>query len=327
MNVLEVKNLKVSFQRKEKLVPVVEDVSFYVKDQEILGIVGESGCGKSVTSRAVMGLVSPPQGIVEGGDIRFGGENLLQKSEADMRKIRGNRIGMIFQEPMTALNPYYTCGEQIAESLRLHLKMGRKAARERAVELLRLVNIPSPGQRVHEYPHQLSGGMRQRVLIAMAIACNPRLLIADEPTTALDVTIQAQILELIERLRTEIGLSVMLITHDLGVIAEATERVVVMYAGKVVEQGETNKVLSAPLHPYTRGLIQSIPLLRGKKKRLHSIDGVVPEPGNRPKGCGFCTRCPEAMDICKELAPPLAEAEPGRLAACWLYAEREGVLE
>lgn len=321
MNIIEVKNLKTSFRGKRALIPVVDGVSFHVKEKEVLGIVGESGCGKSVTSLSIMGLISPALGLVEGGEIRFHGEDLLKKSEAEMRKIRGNRISMIFQEPMTALNPFYTCGEQIAESLRLHLRMNRKQAKERAIELLRLVNIPFPEQRAKEHPHRLSGGMRQRVLIAMAIACNPELLIADEPTTALDVTIQSQILELLKRLRSEMGMSVIFITHDLGVIADVTERVAVMYAGKIVEQAATKELLSEPLHPYTQGLIKAVPQLHGEKKRLHSIEGSVPVPGQELAGCRFCERCPQAREACREKEPPLTEVRPGRSVACWLYSD------
>ena len=320
---VEVRNLKTYFHTEDGVVPSVDGVSLHIHRGETLGVVGESGCGKSVTSLSIMRLIPIPPGQIAGGEIIFEGEDLLKKSEAAMRKIRGNEISMIFQEPMTSLNPVYTCGDQIAEAIELHQGLNRKEAMAKAVEMLRLVGIPSPEQRAHEYPHQLSGGMRQRVMIAMALSCNPKLLIADEPTTALDVTIQAQILELMKKLKRELGMAIMLITHDLGVIAEMAERVIVMYAGKVVEEADVVSLFRKPLHPYTEGLLRSIPRLDGDKERLHVIEGVVPNPLRLPPGCRFNPRCPYAKDICRAKEPPLAETSPGRQVACWLRDEME----
>lgn len=321
---LEVKDLKTYFYTSDGVVPAVDGVTYHVDKGETLGIVGESGCGKSVTSLSVMRLIPNPPGKIVGGEILFEGADLLAKSEAEMRKIRGNLISMIFQEPMTSLNPVYTVGDQIAEAIELHQGLRKREAIEKATEMLKIVGIPLPERRVHEYPHQLSGGMRQRVMIAMALSCNPKLLIADEPTTALDVTIQAQILELMKRLKKELGMAIMLITHDLGVVAEMAQRVVVMYAGKIVEEADVNSIFRMPLHPYTEGLLKSIPSIAGQKGRLHVIEGVVPNPLHMPKGCRFNPRCPYAMDICKDNEPPIERVSPTRQVACWLRVKGEG---
>ncbi|MGI6686707.1 MAG: ABC transporter ATP-binding protein [Bacillota bacterium] len=317
-HLLEIKDLQTCFYTSDGIVPAVDGVSMHINRGETLCVVGESGCGKSVTSLSIMRLIPKPPGRIVGGEIIFEGEDLLKKREAEMRKIRGNIISMIFQEPMTSLNPAYTCGNQIVEAIELHQGLKHKEALDKAVEMLRLVGIPEPQRRIYEYPHQLSGGMRQRVMIAIALSCNPRLLIADEPTTALDVTIQAQILELMKRLKKEIGMSIMFITHDLGIVAEMAERVIVMYAGKVVEESNVVSLFRKPLHPYTEGLLRSVPRLNEKKERLHIINGVVPNPMKMPKGCRFNPRCPYVKDICREQEPPNIEAEPGRLVACWL---------
>ncbi|MEX2356394.1 MAG: ABC transporter ATP-binding protein [Thermaerobacterales bacterium] len=315
---IDVKNLKTYFYTEEGVVPAVDGVSFHVEKGETLGIVGESGCGKSVTSLSIMRLVPNPPGKILEGEILFEGEDLLKKSEGAMRKIRGNDIAMIFQEPMTSLNPVYTVGDQIAEAVQLHQGLSKRDSMKKAVDMLLLVGIPSPEQRVHEYPHQLSGGMRQRVMIGMALSCNPKLLVADEPTTALDVTIQAQILELMKGLKQRIGMAIMLITHDLGVIAEMAQRVVVMYAGKVVEEADVYSLFRKPLHPYTKGLLTSIPRMdHPKGRKLHVIDGVVPNPLNMPTGCRFHPRCPYATDECIAEEPPLEEVAEGRKTACW----------
>ena len=317
---LEVKDLKTYFYTAEGLVPAVDGVTFHVDKGETLGIVGESGCGKSVTSLSVMRLIPSPPGKIAGGEILFEGESILQKSDAEMRKIRGNSISMIFQEPMTSLNPVYTIGDQIAEAIILHQGLKKHEAMVKAIDMLRLVGIPLPERRVNEYPHQLSGGMRQRGMIAMALSCNPKLLVADEPTTALDVTIQAQVLELMKRLKKELGMAIMLITHDLGVIAEMAQRVVVMYAGKIVEEGDVVSIFDKPLHPYTEGLLRSIPQLDSDKGRLHVIEGIVPNPVHMPKGCRFNPRCPYTMDVCKEKEPGFTQISDTRYVACWLTA-------
>ncbi len=291
-HLLEVNNLKTYFYTDEGVSKAVDGVSFYVDKGETLGIVGESGCGKSVTNLSVMRLIPDPPGKIVDGDIHFDDIDVLSLPDNKMRQIRGNEISMIFQEPMTSLNPVFTCGNQIMEAVRLHQNVGKSEARKRAIEMLKLVGIPAPEQRVDEYPHQLSGGMRQRVMIAMALSCNPKLLIADEPTTALDVTVQAQILELIKSLQEELGMSVIMITHDLGVIAEVADRVQVMYAGKVVEAGTTEEIYHEPKHPYTIGLLKSMPVLNQKKERLAVIEGVVPNPTEFPSGCKFHPRCP-----------------------------------
>jgi oligopeptide/dipeptide ABC transporter ATP-binding protein len=315
---LDIIDLKTWFHTDEGVVRAVDGVSYDAMPGETVGVVGESGCGKSVTALSVMRLIPMPPGQIAGGEILFDGENLVKASEARMRQIRGGKIGMIFQEPMTSLNPVFTVGDQIEEAVRLHLKLGAKDARARAIEMLDRVGIPSPEQRVDEYPHQLSGGMRQRVMIAMALSCNPKLLIADEPTTALDVTIQAQILDLIRELQEEFHMSMLMITHDLGVIAETCHRVVVMYASKIAEKAEVKELFGRPLHPYTQGLFKSIPAITGGHDRLATIEGQVPNPLEFPEGCKFNNRCPFAQEHCIALEPPLREVEPDHEVACWL---------
>jgi oligopeptide/dipeptide ABC transporter ATP-binding protein len=328
---LEVENLRTWFSSEAGTARAVDGVSFQVRAGETVGIVGESGCGKTVTSLSIMGLIPRPPGrIVEGSSIRFRGRELTTLSRGELRRIRGNEIAMIFQEPMTSLNPVYTVGDQIRESLRLHRKMGRKEARAAGVAALREVGIPEPEQRFDEYPHQLSGGMRQRVMIAMALSCEPDLLIADEPTTALDVTIQAQILDLLADLRTRHGMAMLLITHDLGVVAEVCDRVIVMYAGQVVETGSVEDIFHRPRHPYTQGLLASLPRLEDRGRRLQPIEGTVPSPVNWPTACRFRARCPHAWARCAAEAPPLlpvSEGDPGRRSRCWLEVEpdRAGV--
>jgi peptide/nickel transport system ATP-binding protein len=307
-------------------VRAVDGVSFSIGRGETLAVVGESGCGKSVTSLSILRLIASPPGRIVSGKLSFDGEDLLAKTERQMRELRGNRISMIFQEPMTSLNPVLTVGHQVAETLRLHQKLGRAAAMARAGELLRLVRIPEPERRLRQYPHELSGGMRQRVMIAMALACSPKLLIADEPTTALDVTIQAQILDLMRELKAQTGAAILLITHDLGVVAEMAERVVVMYAGRKVEEAPVEALFARPRHPYTRGLLGSIPRLEdaledGSRKRLAEIPGVVPSLKEEIRGCTFAPRCPYAKARCREEYPPLELKAVGHWAACW-EAER-----
>lgn len=316
---LEVNNLKTEFKVKRGIVKAVNNVSFSVDKGEILAIVGESGSGKSVTSLSVMGLVREP-GKVTGGSIIFNGEDLSKKSKKEMRAVRGDKISMIFQEPMTSLNPVQRIGQQLCESILTHTDMSKKEAMAHAIKMLDLVGIPSPDQRVKDYPHQMSGGMRQRVMIAMALCCNPELLIADEPTTALDVTIQAQILELIDKLRKELEMGVILITHDLGVVAETADRVVVMYCGRVVEQADVKDIFHNPMHPYTIGLINSIPRLDDDKDRLYMIKGMVPDPTRLPKGCSFADRCDKCMDKCHKAMPALTEHD-GRCVRCFLYSD------
>jgi peptide/nickel transport system ATP-binding protein len=323
---LEVTDLRTWFRTDAGLARAVDGVSFHVDAGEVLGIVGESGCGKSVTSLSIMQLIPQPPGeLVEGSSIRFRGEELVGASDRRLRELRGNDIAMIFQEPMTSLNPVYTVGDQIGEALRLHRNMKKQEARERAVDMLRLVGIPSPESRVNDYPHQLSGGQRQRVMIAMALSCEPDLLIADEPTTALDVTIQAQILELLAELRERLGMAVILITHDLGVVAEVCDRVVVMYAGQVVEHGTVEQIFSEPRHPYTEGLLQAVPRLGVKQDKLAVIPGTVPSPSAWPIGCRFHDRCPYGWDLCVREAPPLLPTgvDPSRVARCWLEKHPE----
>ena len=318
---LEVKNLKTYFYTDEGVVKSVDDVSFDVEKGKTLGIVGESGCGKSITSLSIMQLVETPPGKIVGGEIIYQGENLLEKNKDQMRKIRGGEIAMIFQEPMTSLNPVFTVGKQIMEALRLHTDLDKEKAKERAIEMLKLVKIPLPEKRFNEYPHQLSGGMRQRVMIAMALSCNPKLLICDEPTTALDVTIQAQILDLINELKEKLGTSVMMITHDLGVIAEVADDVMVMYAGKVVEYGSADDIFESPKHPYTSGLMNCIPKLTDEDHtRLDVIKGMVPSFDQMPKGCAFCRRCSEAKDICRERMPELMDVN-GHKVRCFKYSK------
>lgn len=309
--VLEVRNLSTSFFTEEGEVKAIEDVSFSVYKGKTLGIVGESGCGKSVTSLSIMRLIPNPPGKIVSGQVLYGQQDLLTLTPAQMRGIRGNEISMIFQEPMTSLNPVFTIGNQIAETVSLHQKLPRKEARNKSIEMLKLVGIPSPEKRIDDYPHQLSGGMRQRVMIAMALSCNPSVLIADEPTTALDVTIQAQILDLLLELQQKVGMALILITHDLGVIAEVAHEVLVMYAGRVVEQGKVDEIFANPKMPYTRGLLNSIPTLsldpsgRIKKKRLETIPGIVPNLLHLPRGCRFQDRCSYVQEDCRKSEPEL----------------------
>ncbi len=314
---LEVRDLRTYFKVEGGTFRAVDGVSFDVRRGRTLGIVGESGCGKSVTSLSIMGLVPKPPGVIAGGEILFEGEDLLKKSRSELRKIRGGSISMIFQEPMTSLNPVFTVGDQIIEAITAHLNVTAAEARERALAMLRRVRIPSPERRIDDYPHQMSGGMRQRVMIAMALACSPKLLIADEPTTALDVTIQAQILDLMRTLRDETGTAIILITHDLGVIAEIADEVVVMYAGKIVESAPVGDLFADPQHPYTIGLLGSIPKLDEQRTRLSSIEGTVPPPFALPPGCRFNPRCPFADDQCRREEPPLRALREGHLVACW----------
>ena len=321
---LDVDNLQTCFYTRNGLIRAVDGVSFALKRGETLAIVGESGCGKSVTALSLMRLVADPPGRIVGGSVKLDGVDLLGLDEAGMRAIRGNHISMIFQEPMTSLNPVMTIGRQIGEALVLHQDMSRKAALARAIEMLQLVGIPEAPQRVKEYPHQLSGGMRQRAMIAMALACNPKVLIADEPTSALDVTIQAQILDLTAKLQRELGTAVILITHDLGVVAETAERVIVMYAGRKVEEATVGDLFETPLHPYTRGLMTSIPrlaLMRGEAGgaagRLQEIPGMVPPLTNLPQGCAFAPRCAFADETCRTQYPLYEAKRPGHWAACW----------
>lgn len=316
---LEVKNLKTQFQMKKGIVKAVDDVSFSIHAGEVLAVVGESGSGKSVTSLSIMGLLQSP-GRIAGGEILFKGEDLLKKSRKQMQEIRGNEISMIFQEPMTSLNPVYRIKDQLAESIMLHMKLKKKEAYERAVEMLELVGIPSARERANDYPHQMSGGTRQRVMIAMALSCNPELLIADEPTTALDVTIQAQILDLLNQMREKFHMAVMLITHDLGVVSETADRVIVMYCGKIMEEAAVDDIFRHPMHPYTVGLIRSIPSLDDDQDEpLYMIRGMVPNPMNMPKGCPFSDRCDRCMERCREEMPELREREVGHKVRCFLY--------
>ena len=320
---LSVKNLSTEFPVKKGIVKAVEDVSFDVDAGEILAIVGESGSGKSVTSLSVMGLLAEP-GHVAGGSMEFEGKDLVHLSEREYRALRGNDMAMIFQEPMTSLNPVYRVGKQIVEAIRTHENVSKKEARERAIDMLRKVGIPSPEKRIDDYPHQMSGGMRQRVMIAMALSCNPKLLIADEPTTALDVTIQAQILDLLRRLRDDTGMAVLLITHDLGVVSETADRVVVMYCGQVVEEAEVRTLFDHPMHPYTLGLLKSIPRLEDDdSKRLYMIKGMVPNPLEMPPGCHFSDRCDSCRDICREKIPNLVDID-GHKVRCFLYENADG---
>ncbi|GHV27463.1 ABC transporter ATP-binding protein [Clostridia bacterium] len=319
-NLLEVKNLAVSFKTEEGLFPAVDDVSFDIAADECIGIVGESGCGKSVTSLAVMRLLKTPPASIT-GKIYFKDRELLSLNMNDMRKIRGNEIAMIFQEPMTSLNPVFTCGKQIAEVLMLHRGMGKGEAHRKSIELLVKVGIPMPEKQYDSYPHQLSGGMRQRVMIAMALACSPQLLIADEATTALDMTIQAQIMEEIKALRKEMGMSVMLITHDMGIVADAAERVIVMYAGDIVEDADVHIIFKNPMHPYTRGLLASIPRLTGERSELAVIDGVVPLPGEYTHCCRFAPRCTVRTERCMRAKPPLCDAGANHHVRCFLAQE------
>lgn len=321
-HLLEVNNLQTHFPTRSGIVRAVDGISFYLDRGELLGLVGESGCGKSITALSVMRLIARPGKIVN-GEILFEGSDLLKLSEAEMRQIRGDDIAMIFQDPMTSLNPVFTVGEQIAEALRLHRKMSRKQARQATIEAMREVAIPDPARRLDDYPHQLSGGMRQRVMIAMALACNPKLLIADEPTTALDVTIQAQILELLNELRKQRQLAVLLITHDLGVVAEVADRVAVMYTGRIVEESPMEELFARPRHPYTEGLLRSVPKLSiaevVQKPRLETIEGVVPRPTDLPPGCHFAPRCRHRMPRCTAEEIPLYQLDGGVQVRCVLY--------
>lgn len=325
-HLLEINDLQTQFPTRAGLVRSVNGVSFYIDEGELLGLVGESGCGKSITALSIMRLIASPGGIA-GGSIKFKGEEITTASDERMREIRGNDIAMIFQDPMTSLNPVYTVGEQIAEALRLHRKLDKKQAWDAAIEAMKEVSIPSPERRVNDYPHQLSGGMRQRVMIAMALACDPELLIADEPTTALDVTIQAQILELLDNLRKTRKLAVLLITHDLGVIAETADRVCVMYTGKIVEESGVDEIFAKPKHPYTQGLLKSVPKLSvgeiAKETRLQTIEGTVPSPTNLPEGCHFAPRCPYRMERCVHGEIPLYELPNNVKVRCVLYDEEQ----
>jgi len=320
---LDVKNLKTYFFTDEGVVRAVDGVDLYIDKGETLGVVGESGCGKSVTALSIMKLIPQPPGRIVDGEIGYNGTNLVTLAPNRMRKIRGKEISMIFQEPMTSLNPVFTVGEQIAEAIRLHEGLGRREAMAKTVDMLKLVHIPNAERRVKEYPHQLSGGMRQRIMIAMALSCNPKLLIADEPTTALDVTIQAQILDLLNELKSKLRMAVMLITHDMGVIAETAQRVVVMYAAKVAEEAPVAELFKEPLHPYTQGLLRSIPridLAAATHRRLETIPGTVPTlRGDIAPGCRFAPRCPFVKSVCTEKDPVLKEVKPGHKVSCWLY--------
>jgi peptide/nickel transport system ATP-binding protein len=316
---LRVEDLKTSFYTDDAVIRAVDGVSFKVRPGEVVGLVGESGCGKSVVSLSIMRLILYPPGRIEAGRVFLNDQDILQLDDRSMRKIRGNDIAMIFQEPMTSFNPVYRIGDQVSEAIRLHQGLERSAAWEKAAEMLALVGIPRPAEIINDYPHQLSGGMRQRAMIAMALSCNPKLLIADEPTTALDVTIQAQILELMKDLKQRINTAIIFITHDLGVIAEMAQHVVVMYAGKIVESAEVNKLFSEPLHPYTAGLIKSKPKLEDQKDVLEYIPGTVPNPAEMPEGCAFHPRCSEVMAICHQVMPDLTEPHDQHQVRCWLY--------
>ncbi|TCS83075.1 ABC transporter ATP-binding protein [Tepidibacillus fermentans] len=317
---LEVKQLKTYFYTEDGVFSAVNDVSFVLKPGETLGIVGESGSGKSVTSLSIMGLIPKGNGKVE-GSITYQGKEIINLPEKEMRKLRGNEIAMIFQEPMTSLNPVFTIGNQMIESIRLHTSLSKREAKDKAIEMLKLVGIPRAEEIMNEYPHQLSGGMRQRVMIAMAMSCTPSILIADEPTTALDVTIQAQILDLMRKLKQDYHTSILLITHDLGVVAEMCDRVIVMYAGKVVEEADVRTIFYEPKHPYTKGLIRSTPQLKGSKQRLYSIPGNVPSIKEMPSGCSFAPRCEYATELCHQKAPELITVGQNHKSRCWLNVE------
>lgn len=320
-SLLEVKNLQTHFHTESGVIPSVDGVSFSIRAGETIAVVGESGCGKSVTSLSIMGLVGSP-GKIKGGEIVFEGKDLTKLSKKEMRKLRGNEIAMIFQEPLTSLNPLFTVGNQISEAIKLHQKVTKEEAKVKSIEMLKKVGIPRAEKVYHSHPHLLSGGMRQRVMIAMALSCNPKLLIADEPTTALDVTIQAQILELMRGLTREYNTSIMLITHDLGVVAEMVDTVVVMYAGQIVEHTDVFTLFNNPKHPYTKGLLDSTPKIHERKDELQSIEGTVPSPLAMPQGCRFQPRCPYAIAKCSHHSPELDEIEPGHKVRCWLH-ERE----
>jgi oligopeptide/dipeptide ABC transporter ATP-binding protein len=317
---LDVKNLKIHFRTRDGLVKAVDGIDFSVKENEIVSIVGESGCGKSVTARTIMGLIGQKKNEIISGEVNYKGEDLLEKDDESMRKLRGNKISIIFQDPMTTLNPVYTVGSQIAEVSLIHENTSEKSAWEKAIDMLKKVGIPSSEQRANQYPHQFSGGMRQRAIIGMGLACQPDLLIADEPTTALDVTIQAQILDLLKDLRKDTGAAIILITHDLGVVAEISDKVVVMYAGMITERAPVRELFNNPLHPYTRGLLDSIPI-PGKKERLTPIEGQPPDLHDIKPGCRFAHRCKLAEGKCFEEIPPLKEIEKGHYIACWMEVE------
>ncbi|MBV7505309.1 ABC transporter ATP-binding protein [Bacillus sp. sid0103] len=326
-HLLEIKGLKTHFQTERGRVTAVDGISFHVDRGEVLAIVGESGCGKSVTAQSILRLFEENGVTTYEGEINFEGKNLLDLPVSEMRKIRGNDISMIFQDPLSSLNPVFTIGDQIMEPIMLHQKLSRKEAYQRALDMLKLIGIPAPEQRIEEYPHQISGGMRQRVMIAIALACQPKLLIADEPTTALDVTIQSQILELIDSLRQELDMGIMLITHDLGVVAQHCTRVAVMYLGEVVEEGDVDSLFENPLHPYTKGLIHSIPQLYGdRNKKLSIIKGMVPSLNEIPKGCRFAPRCPFADTKCMDEKPELESLDDKKRIKCWHYKEIEGAM-
>ena len=320
---LRIENLKTTFRSDEGTIRAVDGVSFAVREGETVGLVGESGCGKSVTALSIMRLVADPPGRIEEGSILWNGTDLLRLPESEMRRVRGNEISIVFQEPLSSLNPVFTCGEQIREAIGLHQKLGRRESRAKAIEMLRLVKIPDPEKRYGAYPHQMSGGMRQRVMIAMALSCEPKLLIADEPSTALDVSVQAQIMELLSDLKESLGMAMLLITHDLAVVAQMADRVVVMYAGVVVEEAPLAELFSKPAHPYTMGLLESIPRIGSGSERLTAIGGAVPDPLRLPAGCRFSDRCPVRFERCVD-EPPLIAAGEGRSARCWLCGEAAG---
>ena len=320
---LRIENLRTLFRSEEGTVGAVDGVSFDVHRGETVGLVGESGCGKSVTALSIMRLVSDPPGRIEAGSILWNGRDLLGLPENEMRKVRGNEISIVFQEPLSSLNPVFTCGEQVREAISLHQKLGRSASKRKAVEMLRLVKIPDPEKRYGSYPHQMSGGMRQRVMIAMALSCEPKLLIADEPSTALDVSVQAQIMELLSNLKDRLGMAMLLITHDLAVVAQMADRVVVMYAGVVVEEAPLGELFTNPAHPYTEGLLESIPRIGSGPGRLQAIGGTVPDPLRLPPGCRFSDRCPKRFERCSAEEPPLFKVGEGHRARCWLC---EGVV-
>lgn len=323
-NLLEINNLRTHFFTENGVVPSVNNVSFNVKKGEVVCIVGESGCGKSVTSLSILQLINKPGKIV-GGEILFHGQDLTKLTENEIRKIRGNKISMIFQEPLTSLNPVFTIGNQISETIRLHQNVDKSQAKAKAIEILRKVGMPNPEKQYYSFPHLLSGGMRQRVMIAMALSCNPELLIADEPTTALDVTIQVQVLRLLKDLSEELQTSIVLITHDLGVVAEMADQVIVMYGGEIVEQNNVYDLFAEPKHPYTQGLLNSTPKIHQLDDTLESIRGNVPTPDKMPHGCKFNTRCPFVMDKCREEKPPLLDNGQGADVRCWLHVEKEAV--
>jgi len=321
-NLLDIQNLKTYFFVRGQVAKAVDDVNLTIQAAQTLGLVGESGCGKSVTAHSIIQLIPDPPGKIVGGKIFFEGDDLLEYSENRMRKIRGNRISMIFQEPMTSLNPVFTVGDQVAEVIRLHQRLSRKDTRERVIKMFQMVGIPAPETRLSDYPHQMSGGMRQRIMIAMALACSPKLMIADEPTTALDVTIQAQILDLMNTLKEETGAAILFITHDLGVIAEMAQHVAVMYAGKRVEFTDVNTLFSNPKHPYTIALLESIPILGRKTAdgKLSTISGIVPSLFNLPSGCLFSDRCPDVFDDCRRIEPQMVKVGSNHIARCLKYA-------